>query len=202
MSGRRSAAEALATRERLLKTASDLSTTEGLEGMSLARLADACGVSKSGVTRHFPSKVELQLHTLEHAFARFSDEVWGPAAAHPEGLERLRAVCTSWTDFLAGECFPGGCFLTAVSAEFDGRPGPVRDAIAAGLKRWLTTLAREAETARAAGDLLEATDPRSLVHELHGLALAANQARQVLGDDDAPARSCALMLDVLERHAR
>jgi hypothetical protein len=101
---------------------------------------------------------------------------------------------------LAGSTFPGGCFLTAASAEFDGREGPVRDAIGAALVRWLKVLGAEVRTAVAAGELAAGTDPRGVAYELNALAMAANQARQLLGDDGAPARSLAIMRRAILAH--
>ena len=193
MSPRRSADEALRTRRDLVARATAMASTDGLEGVTVGRLADAAGLSKSGVTRHFPAKEQLQLAALTHALDLFVRDVWGPVARLPSGRDRLLAICQAWTGHLAGETFPGGCFLTAASAEFDGRGGPVRDAIQAAMRRWLGTLRREAEAAIAAGDLAPDTDPAELAYELNALALAANQARQLLGDDDAPARSLELM---------
>jgi AcrR family transcriptional regulator len=198
VSPRRSVAEALGTRERLLDRASDMASTDGLEGVTLGRLAEAAKLSKSGITRHFASKRELQLCTLEHALDRFAADVWRPAAERPPGLERLLAICHAWTEFLAGDGSPGGCFMTAASAEFDGRPGPVRDAIAAALRRWLGVLTREAQAAIDRGQLAPETDPTTLAFQLNALAMAANQARQLLGDQTAPERSRRLMTELID----
>jgi AcrR family transcriptional regulator len=199
MTPRRSAAEAVQTRTRLLDSASALASTDGLEGVTLGRLAGATRLSKSGVTRHFPTKEELQLRTLEHAFARFAAVVWRPGLDRPGGLERLRAVCDAWTAFLAGDTFPGGCFMTGVAAEFDGRPGPVRDAVAAAQRRWLGLLAAEARRAIDGGELPDGTDPEQLAFQLNALALGANQARQLLDDEDAPRRARRLMEELFGR---
>lgn len=202
MSPRRSVADALATRRRLLDEASDLASTDGLEGMSLGRLGDAAGVSKSGVVRHFPSKEALQLRTLDHAVERFTRVVWEPAANRDPGLDRLRALCDAWCDYLAGDTFPGGCFISAVSAEFGGRSGAVRDAIAAQQKRWLRVLAAEAQLALQAEELSADTDPATLAFQLNALAVGANQCRQLLDDQDAPERSRRLMQALLDGVAR
>lgn len=199
MSPRRSAADARLTRLRLVTRAVDLASVEGLEGVSVGRLASAEGMSKSGVVRHFASKQELQLQTLAHANERFVATVWAPVADRPAGRERLLAICASWTGYLAGDTFPGGCFLTAAATEFDGRPGPVRAAVAAALRAWLRVLERDVRIAVRTGELAADTDPRGLAYELNALALAANQARQLLGDDAAPARSLELMAARIER---
>ena len=38
------------------------------------------------------------------------------------------------------EVFRGGCFFSSAAAEFDGRPGPVRDLIAAIMLEWIEAL--------------------------------------------------------------
>jgi AcrR family transcriptional regulator len=193
VSPRRSVAEAARTRDRLVARATEMASTDGLEGVTVGRLADAAGVSKSGVTRHFATKEQLQLETFAHAIGMFTEAVWAPVAGVRAGRERLLALCETWTEHLAGDAFPGGCFLTAAAAEFDGREGPVRDAVRLALARWLKVLAHEARVAIDAGELAGGTDPDALAYELNAFALAANQARQLLGDDAAPARSRALM---------
>jgi AcrR family transcriptional regulator len=185
--------EAQETRLRLVTSAADLASLEGLEGVSIGRLARETGMSKSGVVRHFETKEELQLQTVA-ATERFREAAWETVAQQPPGRRRLVAACTSWMTYLAGDVFPGGCFLTAAATEFDGRPGPVRAAVAAALATWLGALERDARIAVDAGELAPDTDPRALVYELNALALAANQARQLFDDDEAPARSLRLML--------
>lgn len=193
MSPRRSDVEARRTRQRLVAEATAMASTDGLDGVTVGRLADAAGLSKSGVTRHFSSKQALQLEALHHALDLFATMVWAPPAEQAPGRRRLLAICAAWTQYLASDVFPGGCFLTAASSEFDGRQGPVRDAIEAALTQWLSVLAAEIRTAVAAGELRDDTDPDLLAYELNAFALAANQARQLRGDQGAPARSLQLM---------
>ena len=153
----------------ILDRATAMASTDGLEGLTIGRLADEVGMSKSGLIGHFGSKERLQLAALEAATARFTAEVWDPAADQPAGLVRLRAITAAWLSHLRRGVFPGGCFLTAASLEFDDRPGPVRDQIAATMERWLTVLGREAKLAREAGELPPETDPRQLAFELWAL---------------------------------
>src|SRR3954469_25178117 len=107
------------TREAILERAVDLASAEGLEGLTIGRLATDMGLSKSGLFGHFGSKEDLQLATIEHAAGRFVGEVVEAAyRAAPEGPERLRALVEGYLDHLAGKVFPGGCFGAAASAEF------------------------------------------------------------------------------------
>jgi AcrR family transcriptional regulator len=166
------------TREAILARAVDLASTEGLEGLTIGRLAGEMELSKSGLFGHFGSKEELQLATVDAASQRFIREVIEPAADTEEGAERLRTLCERYIDHLERDVFSGGCFWGATSAEFDGRPGPVRDAIRESVAAWVGELERQA---RIAG----AEDPAQLAFELQAIVQGANSAYQLLGDERA-----------------
>jgi AcrR family transcriptional regulator len=170
------------TRDAILDRAADLASLEGLEGLTIGRLASDLRLSKSGLFRHFGSKEELQLATVERASQVLRREVLDVAAKQEPGLDRLRALLEVYLQYLEREVFPGGCFLTAAAAEFDGRPGPVRDAIARASGEWVSELERQAKIARKSGGLPGGTDAGQLVFELNALARAANAAYQLHRD--------------------
>jgi AcrR family transcriptional regulator len=161
------------TRAAILGRAIDLASAEGLEGLSIGRLAVALGMSKSGLFAHFGSKQDLQLATIAAAAARFSADVVQPALAQPTGAERLRAITSGYLDQV--DTYAGGCFWFAAGAEYDDRPGPVRDAIAAAIEAWLAVLAAEA---RAAG----VEDPDRFAFEFYAAGLGANARARLSGD--------------------
>ncbi|HEX8053742.1 MAG TPA: TetR/AcrR family transcriptional regulator [Thermoleophilaceae bacterium] len=198
MSPRRSAAEARETRESIVAGAVAIGSREGLESLSFGRVAEAAHLSKSGVSRHFSTKEELQLATLAVGRRRFREEVWEPAAHRRPGLERLRAVMESWLGFLQVCPFPGGCLVTSAATEFDGRSGPVRDAVVGELALWRTMLEREIEVAVRTGELPEDTDAELLAFELGGIALATNQAVQLHGDGAAAERGARAVERLLQ----
>jgi AcrR family transcriptional regulator len=170
------------TREAILDRAVDVASVDGLEGLTIGRLANDFGLSKSGLFGHFGSKEELQLATVERARQVLHREVSERAAGHAEGLERLRALIEGYMSYLEREVFPGGCFLSAAAAEFDGRPGPVRDAIAQASREWGAELVRQAEIARDRGELRADVDPGLLCFELNALAKGANASYQLHRD--------------------
>lgn len=170
------------TRRAVLERAIDLASAEGLEGLTIGRLAAEMGMSKSGLFRHFGSKEELQLATIDAAATRYIEQVVAPALQEQEGTQRLRALCDSYFGHLEHQVFEGGCFWAACSAEFDDRPGPVRDKVRDLVAAWLSLLATEAERAGA-------EEPEQLAFELHSLALGANLRRRLLGDPDAFVRA-------------
>jgi AcrR family transcriptional regulator len=165
------------TRAAILDRAVDLASVEGLEGLTIGRLAAELEMSKSGLFAHFGSKQELQLATIDAAARRFWVAVIEPALGADEGLPRLRALAQSSLTYLDDGTFSGGCFWSATSAEYDDRPGPVRDAIAAGLDAWLGELARQAKIAGS-------TEPDRFAFELYAIATGVN-ARFRLGGDRA-----------------
>jgi AcrR family transcriptional regulator len=185
VAGRRSDAEAGETRAVILHEAADIASVEGLEGLTIGRLAGELEMSKAGVIGHFGSKEELQLATLELAAGIFRERVWAPAEHQPAGLRRLLAICEAWVSYAARPSFRGGCFIAAASFEFDGREGRVHDALAAWTGRWRRALEQEIEVAIAAGDLAAGIDPRQAAWSLEALAAGMNPARQLHGDDPA-----------------
>jgi AcrR family transcriptional regulator len=158
-------------------------------------------MSKSGLFAHFGSKEELQLATVEAAREIFIREVVRPAFEAGRGLPRLWNLCEIWLDYVKGEVFRGGCFFAAAAAEFDSRPGPVRDLVAKIMKEWLATLRRSVAEAQAEGQLSPDADPAQLAFELNALEMGANWAFQLYGDRQAFARAREAVAERLRRHA-
>jgi AcrR family transcriptional regulator len=161
------------TRAAILERAVDLASVEGLQGLTIGRLAAELEMSKSGLFAHFGSKQELQLATIEAAALRFRTAVIEPAQAAPDGAPRLRAMAERYLDHL--DLYSGGCFWGATSAEYDDRPGPVRDAIAASLDSWIAELERNARIAGVA-------DPDRFAFEMYAVVMGANSRFRLTGD--------------------
>jgi AcrR family transcriptional regulator len=189
------------TRQAILEAAVHIASEEGLEGLTIGRLAAELSMSKSGLFAHFGSKEELQLATVEAAREVFVREVIGPAFKSEKGLARLWRLCEVWLGYVKGEVFRGGCFFTAAAAEFDGRPGAVRDRVAEIMREWLATLRRSVSEAQAAGQLGPEADPTQLAFELNALEMGANWAFQLHGDRQAFTRAREAILERLRRHA-
>ncbi len=175
------------TRTAILDQAARLATVDGLEGLTIGRLALATSMSKSGLYAHFGSKQELQLATIDTARATFVNEVLRPALRAPKGLRRLLAACDAYLSHIERRVFPGGCFFSAAAADVGTRPGPVRNAIATQQREWLTLLERLAREAIELGEL--DADPAQLAFELKALLVAANNAFILLDDPTAFARA-------------
>lgn len=170
------------TRQAILSTAAALATQEGLEPLSIGRLAEATGMSKSGLFSHFGSKEELQVATVDHAASLFVDEVIAPAREAPRGLARVWALCDHMVDYSEGQVFPGGCFFASTSAEFNHRPGPVRDEIRKMIRSWLSYLEHAVEQAQAARELDPGVPAKEVAFQLDAFAQAANAQYQLFRD--------------------
>lgn len=186
---RRSAQAVAETRSAVTDAAVDRASVDGLEGLTIGGLAGEMEMRKSSVFGLFGSKEELQRAALEAAIRQFRDEVWNPVADEAPGLERLLALCDSWLSYHEREVLPGGCFITTATVEFDARPGPLRDAVAGTVDRWLGTLEREATAAIEAGELPPETDPADIAFQLNALAAAASYGFQLSRDPEVFARA-------------
>jgi AcrR family transcriptional regulator len=162
------------SRAAILREAARLATVDGLDGLSLAHLADAVGMSKSGLFAHFGSKEELQLATVEAASAIFEELVVEPAGEMAAGVPRLRAYIERFLYHVEEGVFPGGCFFVSAVSELDTHPGPVRDGAMAFSQRWLALLAEEVAAGQAAGVLDPAADPSQIAFELNAFMVLGN----------------------------
>jgi len=178
--GRR--ARGMRSRAAVLERSVQMASQDGLEGLTIGALAADLGVHKSTVHALFGSKEELQLATLAAARSILIGQVVVPALSSDVGLRRLRAIGHAWCDYLASDVFSGGCFLCAASAEMDGRPGPVRDAVESVMREWITVLSANIEAAIVADELRADVNPAATAFRLNALGMAANWQRQLLND--------------------
>ncbi|HXX13919.1 MAG TPA: TetR/AcrR family transcriptional regulator [Candidatus Eremiobacteraceae bacterium] len=190
-------ARGVRTREVILRKAVDIASVQGLEGLTVGTLANALGMSKSGLFGHFGSKRVLQLATVDAARQIFIDSVIKPSLTAPKGMPRLWRLVDRWIAHVENHVFSGGCFFTAASFEFDSRRGPVRDRIAAVMREWMGTLTRAVHAAQKEGHIPATVDPAGLAQELQSYALGAHWATQLLEDRAAYAGARVLALQRL-----
>ena len=178
------------TRAAIVDAALGIARREGLEGLTIGLLAEALGMSKSGVFAHFGSREDLQLAVLREYAARFVDEVLRPAVELERGLPRLQAMLENWLRLLARE-LEQGCLMIAGASEYDDRPGALRDAMVAIVAGWKQELLRAIEAAKSAGHLRAGVESRQLVFEIYGLMLALHQDARLLRSSDGVKRARA-----------
>jgi AcrR family transcriptional regulator len=190
-------ARGLRTREAILASAVDIASVDGLDGLTVGSLATRLRMSKSGLFAHFGSKEELQLATVEVARQIFIDKVTRPAIAAPKGMPRLWGLINQWLVLVEKRVFTGGCFFSAASFEFDSKRGVVHDRIAAIMREWMDVLTRAVEQARKAGHIGAKVNATRLAYEIHGVAMGAHWAHQLLDDKQAYSRARITVLEKL-----
>lgn len=178
------------TRASIVEAALEVASREGLEGLTIGGLADALGMSKSGVFAHFGSREDLQLAVLTAYARRFVDDVLVVAVRRPRGLPRVRAILELWLAHLSHE-LTTGCILIGGAFEYDDREGPVRDAMVEIIDGWQAELVKAIRLAIDEGHVRREVDARQIAFEIYGLMLATHQAARLLRATDAVRRARA-----------
>jgi AcrR family transcriptional regulator len=178
------------TRARIVDDAIRLASVEGLSGITIGRLAERTGMSKSGLFAHFESREAVEVSVLEEAITRFRNEVVLPALAEPRGEPRVRALADAWYKWGRNEAtMPGGCILMQASVELDDRPGPARDLVSEAMRQWHETLKRAASIAVDEGHFRDDLDTTLFAFQIFGILLAAHQYERLLEVPGTPGRT-------------
>ena len=177
------------SRTAILDAAAALATVDGLEGLSIGDLAGRTGMSKSGLYAHFKSKEELQIAIVDHAAVIFAAEVVRPGHASGEGLALLRGLADTFLDHLERRVFPGGCFFASVGAEFDSRPGRVKQRVLEFINTWMAELVAAAAQAQARGEITSEIDAEQVAWEVDALLLMAHASFVMTAEPTALERS-------------
>jgi AcrR family transcriptional regulator len=168
------------TRETILNIASQMASRDGLEGLSIGKLAEYLSMSKSGIFAHFGSKEDLQTATLDYAWAIMAEHLTTTDTS--PGLEQLRATLNGWLAYLEHSPFAGGCVFMAASTEFDGRPGKVHDHLLGLVANAVNGLLEQFSIAQHLGQLRPDIPAAQMVFEVHAFLQAANNAYQLSKD--------------------
>jgi AcrR family transcriptional regulator len=189
------------TRTAILDEALKIASQLGLEGLTIGSLADATGMSKSGLFAHFGSREDLQLAVLEHFAQLYGQRVFVPVLKIDRGLPRLRALFERWLDWTIASGLPGGCIMISAANEYDDRPGPIRDAVIANQHRGTAITRKAVSLAVEEGHLRQDTDAEQIAFELLGIVLATHNYRRLLGDKEARKRALTAFEELVARHA-
>jgi AcrR family transcriptional regulator len=169
----------LITKSTILQDALEIARKSGLEGITIGHLADSVSMSKSGVFAHFGSREELQIEVIRKYYQYFADSVFAPALTKPKGLPRLRQMIDAWLKISVGEN-TSSCFFIAGAAEFDDRPGIVRDELVRSVEDWRSALLRAIKESINAGHLKKSIDPEEMLYQLYSLVLGAHHDSRFL----------------------
>ena len=189
------------TRVAILDEALKIASKLGLEGLTIGSLADATGMSKSGLFAHFGSREDLQLAVLEHGAQQYGERVFVPVLKIERGLPRLRALFERWLHWALESGLPGGCIMISAAIEYDDRPGPIRDAAIANQHRGNAITQKAVRLAVEEGHLSADVDPEQISFEMLGIVLASHNHRRLLGDKETRKRALTAFDELIARHA-
>lgn len=183
----------------ILEAALEISSKSGLEGVTIGHLADSVGMSKSGVFAHFGSREELQIEVIRKYYQFFADSVFAPALTKPKGLPRLRQMIDSWLKISVGEN-TSSCFFIAGAAEFDDRPGIVRDELVHSVEDWRSALLRAIKESIAEGHLKKTVVPQEMLFHLYSIVLGAHHDSRFLQNPKSLALANKLIKNIFLNH--
>jgi AcrR family transcriptional regulator len=189
------------TRQAILTHALALASKVGIEGLTIGRLADELGMSKSGLIAHFQTKEALQVQVLETGANRFVEDVLRPALKTARGEPRLRALFACFLAWESSPSLPGGCPPIAAGSELDDRPGPARDYLVRARRDMLDLIAGTVRSAIQEGQFRPDVDADQFAYEFWGAMLAFHHASRLMRDPKARQRAQAA-LDSLVQGAR
>jgi len=180
-------------RAEILIRSARIASIDGLEGLSIGRVAAEAGVGKGNIQVLFGDKESLQLATLEKAVDLFQSTVIFPAMNKKTPLAKLLALIEGWFDFVEKRTLPGGCFINAVSSEYRARPGRIHDRVVEHRVATRDRYRRLITEAKSAGELRADLDVKQLVFDLVASEAVANVAALMEDNDEFQrARSTSL----------
>ena len=171
----------------------------GLEGVSIGSLAEATGLSKSGLFAHFKSKEALQLDVLQEATARFVAVVMQPALEAPRGEPRVRVLFDRYLHMISGDEHRRGCLFQKLSTEYAGREGPIRDRVIQLLKDWNDAVMRSVKGAIDEGHFRADLDASAFTYEVLGIAMVYQQSWNLLRNPKSRAQAQGMFDALLSR---
>jgi AcrR family transcriptional regulator len=185
------------TRERIVDQALSNSSAQGINALTIGSLADALGMSKSGLFAHFGSRESLQLAVVEETIKRFTDEVVLPAMKLTPGKKQLISFFKHWVEWSYDPIRPGGCPMASAAFDFDNQPGDVRKQLADGFVRWRETLKAAIDAAKK-NDLNPKIDSDALVMQIFGLYFSQHVFHWLLDDKEAGKRTIKTFSKLLD----
>ena len=189
-----------ATRARIVDEAARQAARRGLAGVSLGDVAEAVGLSKSGLFKHFDSRDDMDLAIVEAVVDKFRATLWGPAEALPPGRPRVEEVFRRWLHWDETEWAETGCPVMALSVELDDQPGPLKEVLKQRLQLFRKSVVGEFRLLR--DPPLSEAEAQAAYFQMKSFILGLSDARRMMGDVDAERSAIAAFEALLDRTSR
>lgn len=189
--------QAEANRDRVVAEAARLFREQGLNGIGVADLMAAAGLTHGGFYRHFASKEDLAV-TAAELLAKDQAVQWCLAgeAARAEGRSGLDAILEGYLSEGHRDAMGRGCVVAALGAEFARLAPEARARVARGLGAMIDALAEQMSAGADA-------EGRDNAHERATFALSAMVGALVLARlSETPEAGTSLLRVVGDRLKR
>jgi TetR/AcrR family transcriptional repressor of nem operon len=127
------------THRKIVDTASELFRAQGIGSVAVTDLMQQAGLTHGGFYAHFSSKEALAAEACRAAFAesgqRLKRVLNETESGHKFATTVQRYLTTTHRDSSSK-----GCMIAALASEVAHHPGPVKDAMTAGIKGWIEGL--------------------------------------------------------------
>lgn len=176
----------------IISLADELVKSVGYDGFSYADLSGRLGITKAGIHHYFPHKEDLGA-ALCDMYAGYLDKKFAALEAAPGGAwEKLEAYFTGGADLVADH--GKTCPISALQAEVNTLPAPLKERLRALDNRELGFVARVLDSGRASGEFRFAGEPASQAALLLSGYKGALSFARIHG--------CAFLKDVLAQMRR
>ncbi|MNG57184.1 TetR/AcrR family transcriptional regulator [Serratia plymuthica] len=121
-------------RARIVETASELFREHGYDGVSVAELMSAAGLTHGGFYKHFGSKADLMAEAMSCGFRR--------SAESTEAVDREKFI-EYYLSRQHRADMGKGCVMSALGTDTARQSESIRETFAAGIERQLEVLSNE-----------------------------------------------------------
>jgi AcrR family transcriptional regulator len=163
-------AKGRATRERILRVASELILRNGVAGTQIDDVRKAAGVSGSQMTHYFHDKQTLLKAVVAFQTQYTLDTHRSPALEHLDSVAAWRLWARLLLDKHVRRGFRGGCEFGSLAGQLVESDPEMRAELADGYLKWLELFRKGLLAMRDRGDLRDDADPEALA--LSTLAIA------------------------------
>lgn len=111
--------KAKATRERIVRAATQLVSKKGYFHTTVDDVLAATRLTKGGFYAHFESKEDLGRAVIDHATQVFFDRVVSHVHRFTDPRDQLHALLEAYRLYAIGKAFDGGCFFVNLATEMD-----------------------------------------------------------------------------------
>ena len=176
--------QAEANKTRVVETAAALFREKGFDGVSVADLMHAAGLTHGGFYNHFGSKDDLETAACAHVFEQSvaAVEAIAAIAEPPKRAQAFDAYRRQYVSRKGRDATAARCPMVAFAGDVSRQSRPVREQYAAGLRQYLTAFARAGAGRK---DERQAPARQQAIVQLAALAGALTLARSVAEADPA-----------------